>query len=196
MAHDDWRVRVELPDEGGAEDFLDRLGLQAERGRRTGRRAARPPARGLAGRQHDLRVRLDRHAGRAGFTRHRERAGRPGPDPVPVRHRALAARRRALGRRSRPARRRGGAAGAGLRALGGPGRGRNPPRGRATWPTSSGARATTSPARSRTSSRALGAARRLSSWPSESTARSSRAASWCTRCSPSNPFAVFGVSPA
>ena len=28
MAHDDWRVRVELPDESGAEDFLDRLGLR------------------------------------------------------------------------------------------------------------------------------------------------------------------------
>jgi hypothetical protein len=28
MAHDDWRVRVELPDESGAQDFLDRLGLR------------------------------------------------------------------------------------------------------------------------------------------------------------------------
>ena len=28
MAHDDWRVRVELSDESGAEDFLDRLGLR------------------------------------------------------------------------------------------------------------------------------------------------------------------------
>jgi hypothetical protein len=28
MAHDDWRVRVELPDESGARDFLDRLGLR------------------------------------------------------------------------------------------------------------------------------------------------------------------------
>ena len=28
MAHDDWRVRVELPDEAGAQDFLGRLGLR------------------------------------------------------------------------------------------------------------------------------------------------------------------------
>jgi hypothetical protein len=28
MAHDDWRVRIELPDEAGAEDFLGRLGLR------------------------------------------------------------------------------------------------------------------------------------------------------------------------
>jgi hypothetical protein len=28
VAHDDWRVRVELPDESGAQDFLDRLGLR------------------------------------------------------------------------------------------------------------------------------------------------------------------------
>src|SRR6266550_569248 len=28
MAHDDWRVRIELPDEGGAEDLLGRLGLR------------------------------------------------------------------------------------------------------------------------------------------------------------------------
>jgi hypothetical protein len=28
MAHDDWRVRVELPDEEGAQDFLGRLGLR------------------------------------------------------------------------------------------------------------------------------------------------------------------------
>jgi hypothetical protein len=28
MAQDDWRVRVELPDEAGAEDFLGRLGLR------------------------------------------------------------------------------------------------------------------------------------------------------------------------
>src|SRR5438876_11859048 len=27
MAHDDWRVRIELPDEGGAQDLLGRLGL-------------------------------------------------------------------------------------------------------------------------------------------------------------------------
>jgi hypothetical protein len=28
MAHDDWRVRIELPDEAGAQDFLGRLGLR------------------------------------------------------------------------------------------------------------------------------------------------------------------------
>jgi hypothetical protein len=28
MAHDDWRVRIELPDEEGALDLLDRLGLR------------------------------------------------------------------------------------------------------------------------------------------------------------------------
>ena len=28
MAHDDWRVRIELPDEGGAQDLLGRLGLR------------------------------------------------------------------------------------------------------------------------------------------------------------------------
>ena len=28
MAHDDWRVRIELPDEGGARDLLGRLGLR------------------------------------------------------------------------------------------------------------------------------------------------------------------------
>ena len=28
MAHDDWRIRVELPDEEGAQDFLGRLGLR------------------------------------------------------------------------------------------------------------------------------------------------------------------------
>jgi hypothetical protein len=28
VAHDDWRVRVELPDEAGAQDFLGRLGLR------------------------------------------------------------------------------------------------------------------------------------------------------------------------
>jgi hypothetical protein len=28
VAHDDWRVRIELPDEAGAEDFLGRLGLR------------------------------------------------------------------------------------------------------------------------------------------------------------------------
>jgi hypothetical protein len=28
MAHDDWRVRIELPDETGAQDFLGRLGLR------------------------------------------------------------------------------------------------------------------------------------------------------------------------
>ena len=28
MAHDDWRVRIELPDEGGAEDLLGQLGLR------------------------------------------------------------------------------------------------------------------------------------------------------------------------
>jgi hypothetical protein len=28
MAHDDWRVRIELPDEAGAEDFLGQLGLR------------------------------------------------------------------------------------------------------------------------------------------------------------------------
>ena len=28
MAHDDWRIRIELPDESGAEDFLGRLGLR------------------------------------------------------------------------------------------------------------------------------------------------------------------------
>jgi hypothetical protein len=27
MAHDDWRIRIELPDEEGARGFLDRLGL-------------------------------------------------------------------------------------------------------------------------------------------------------------------------
>src|SRR6266550_6787618 len=27
MAHDDWRIRIELPDEAGAQGFLDRLGL-------------------------------------------------------------------------------------------------------------------------------------------------------------------------
>jgi hypothetical protein len=27
MAHDDWRIRIELPDEEGAQGFLDRLGL-------------------------------------------------------------------------------------------------------------------------------------------------------------------------
>jgi len=28
MAHDDWRVRIELPDEAGAQDLLGRLGLR------------------------------------------------------------------------------------------------------------------------------------------------------------------------
>src|SRR3954452_12929522 len=28
MAHDDWRIRIELPDEGTAEDLLGRLGLR------------------------------------------------------------------------------------------------------------------------------------------------------------------------
>jgi len=28
MAHDDWRIRIELPDETGAQDFLGRLGLR------------------------------------------------------------------------------------------------------------------------------------------------------------------------
>jgi hypothetical protein len=28
MAHDDWRVRIELPDEEGAQDLLERLGLR------------------------------------------------------------------------------------------------------------------------------------------------------------------------
>jgi hypothetical protein len=28
VAHDDWRIRIELPDEGGAQDLLDRLGLR------------------------------------------------------------------------------------------------------------------------------------------------------------------------
>jgi len=28
MAHDDWRIRIELPDEGGAQDLLGRLGLR------------------------------------------------------------------------------------------------------------------------------------------------------------------------
>lgn len=28
MAYDDWRVRIELPDEGGAQDLLGRLGLR------------------------------------------------------------------------------------------------------------------------------------------------------------------------
>jgi len=28
MAHDDWRIRIELPDEAGAQDFLGRLGLR------------------------------------------------------------------------------------------------------------------------------------------------------------------------
>lgn len=28
MAHDDWRVRIEFPDEGGAQDLLGRLGLR------------------------------------------------------------------------------------------------------------------------------------------------------------------------
>src|SRR5213592_4485256 len=28
MAHDDWRIRIELPDEEGAEDLLGRLGLR------------------------------------------------------------------------------------------------------------------------------------------------------------------------
>jgi hypothetical protein len=28
MAHDDWRIRIELPDEGGARDLLGRLGLR------------------------------------------------------------------------------------------------------------------------------------------------------------------------
>jgi hypothetical protein len=28
VAHDDWRVRIELPDEGGAQDLLGRLGLR------------------------------------------------------------------------------------------------------------------------------------------------------------------------
>lgn len=28
MAHDDWRVRIELPDEGGAQDLLGRLGFR------------------------------------------------------------------------------------------------------------------------------------------------------------------------
>ncbi len=28
MAHDEWRVRIELPDEGGAQDLLGRLGLR------------------------------------------------------------------------------------------------------------------------------------------------------------------------
>jgi hypothetical protein len=28
MAHDDWRIRIELPDEAGARDFLGRLGLR------------------------------------------------------------------------------------------------------------------------------------------------------------------------
>ncbi|MDX6388695.1 MAG: hypothetical protein QOD85_2497 [Gaiellaceae bacterium] len=28
MAHDDWRIRIELSDEAGAEDFLGRLGLR------------------------------------------------------------------------------------------------------------------------------------------------------------------------
>ena len=27
MAHDDWRIRIELPDEEGARGFLERLGL-------------------------------------------------------------------------------------------------------------------------------------------------------------------------
>ena len=28
MAHDEWRIRIELPDEAGAQDFLGRLGLR------------------------------------------------------------------------------------------------------------------------------------------------------------------------
>src|SRR6266567_1513696 len=28
MAHDDWRIRIDLPDETGAQDFLGRLGLR------------------------------------------------------------------------------------------------------------------------------------------------------------------------
>jgi hypothetical protein len=28
MAHDDWRIRIELPDQAGAQDFLGRLGLR------------------------------------------------------------------------------------------------------------------------------------------------------------------------
>ena len=59
------------------QDLLERLGLRHERRGGARRRAARAPARGLARRRHRVRLRGDRHAGRAGRARRRERAERP-----------------------------------------------------------------------------------------------------------------------
>ena len=77
MAQDDWRIRIELPDEEGARGFLDRLEARHAATRRSSRdELRRAPARRLPRRRHDLRLRVDRHAGRAGEPRDRGRSCR------------------------------------------------------------------------------------------------------------------------
>ena len=123
MARDDWRIRIELPEEEHAHGLLGRLRLAERRDGAAARGGARgPPAGRLARRLDHLRLRgLEPEADRPSARWSRPSCGRAARSRRGV-ARALARRRGPLGRRAAGADMEEERARARLRALGGAGR--------------------------------------------------------------------------